>query len=89
MTAAHILILLATGTGAGFAGGLLGVGGAFILTPVQYLVFADMGIPVDIAIKLAFGTSLMVILPAAASGTWWHHREGAVWWRGPQAGRGR
>ena len=81
MTIAHILVLLATGTGVGFAGGLLGVGGSFIMTPVQYLVFADMGIPVDIAIKLAFGTSLMVVLPTAASGTWRHHREGMVWWR--------
>ena len=81
MTIAHILILLVTGTGAGFASGLLGVGGSFIMTPVQYLVFADMGIPADIAIKLAFGTSLMVILPTAASGTWRHHREGVVWWK--------
>ena len=81
MTIAHILILLATGTGAGFASGLLGVGGSFIMTPVQYLVFADMGISADIAIKLAFGTSLMVVLPTAASGTWRHHREGSVWWR--------
>ncbi|MDD4984710.1 MAG: sulfite exporter TauE/SafE family protein [Dehalococcoidales bacterium] len=81
MTVAHILILLATGAGVGFAGGLLGVGGSFIMTPVQYLVFTDMGIPVDIAVKLAFGTSLMVILPTAASGAWRHHGEGAVWWR--------
>ena len=50
MTTAHILTLLATGTGAGFAGGLLGVGGAFIMTPVQYRLFADMAIPVDFAI---------------------------------------
>ena len=81
MTIAHILILLATGAGVGFAGGLLGVGGSFIMTPVQYLVFTDMGIPIDIGVKLAFGTSMMVILPTAASGTWRHHREGAVWWR--------
>ena len=81
MTIANIITLLATGLGVGFAGGLLGVGGAFIMTPVQYMVFTDMGLPPDIAIKLAFGTSLMVILPTAASGAWRHHREGAVWWK--------
>lgn len=81
MTLGHILTLLATGAGVGFAGGLLGVGGSFIMTPVQYLVYTDMGVPIDIAIKLAFGTSMMVILPTAASGTWCHNRERSVWWR--------
>ena len=81
MTIAHIITLLATGVGVGFAGGLLGVGGAFIMTPVQYMIFTGMGIPTDIAIKLAFGTSLLVILPTAASGAWRHSRKGAVWWK--------
>lgn len=81
MTIAHIITLLATGIGAGFASGLLGVGGGFIMTPVQYMIFTGMGIPAEIAIKLAFGTSLLVILPTAASGAWRHSRKGAVWWR--------
>ena len=81
MIIAHIVTLLATGIGAGFASGFLGVGGAFITTPVQYEVFTAMGIPTDMAIKLAFGTSLLVVLPTAASGVWRHHKRGAVWWR--------
>ena len=81
MTIAHIITLLGTGIGVGFASGLLGVGGAFIMTPVQYMVYVNMGIPADIAIKLAFGTGLLVILPTAISGTWRHRREGAVWWK--------
>lgn len=81
MTLIHVIILLATGIGVGFASGLLGLGGAFIMTPVQYLVFTDMGLPTDVAIKLAFGTNLFVVLPTAASGAWRHHREGAVYWR--------
>ena len=68
MTMAHVIILLATGIGVGFASGLLGVGGAFIMTPVQYMIYTDMGFPTDIAIKLAFGTSLLVILPISLSG---------------------
>jgi len=77
----YIITLLATGIGVGFASGLLGVGGGFIMTPVQYWIFTAMGVPTDMAIKLAFGTSLLAILPTAASGTWRHHRMGAVWWR--------
>jgi len=67
----HIIILLVTGSGIGFASGLFGVGGVFIMTPVQYGIF----------IKLAFGTSLLVVLPTVASGTWRHSRKGAVWWK--------
>ncbi len=81
MTLAHIIILLATGIGVGFASGLLGLGGAFIMTPVQYMVFINMGLPPDTAIKLAFGTNLLVVLPTALSGAWRHHRQKAVWWR--------
>ncbi len=81
MTITHIITLLGTGIVVGFAGGLLGVGGAFIMTPVQYMIFVSMGIPTDMAIKLAFGTNLLVILPTAISGTWRHHREGTVFWK--------
>jgi len=81
MELSHIIILLATGTVSGFAGGLLGLGGAFIMTPVQYIVYTDMGLPVDLAIKTAFGTSLLVVLPTAISGAWRHHREKSVLWR--------
>lgn len=81
MELSHIVILLATGTVAGFAGGLLGLGGAFIMTPVQFMVYTDMGLPADLAIKTAFGTSLLAVLPTAISGAWRHHREKAVLWR--------
>jgi len=81
MTIAHIIILLGTGVGVGFASGLLGVGGGFIMTPVQYMVFTSMGMSTDVAMKLAFGTSLLVILPTVASGAWRHHKRGAVRWK--------
>lgn len=81
MTTAHILILLATGVGVGFAGGLLGLGGAFIMTPVQYAIFTNMGLATDPAIKLAFGTSLLVVLFLAASGAWQHNLKGVVRWK--------
>jgi len=81
MALAHIIILLATGVVVGFASGLLGLGGTFIMTPVQYFIYTAMGLPTDLAIKLAFGTSLLVILPLAASGVWRHSLKGAVRWR--------
>ena len=78
---AHIIILLGTGVGVGFASGLLGVGGGFIMTPVQYMLYLDMGLSEKLALMVAFGTSLLVILPTVASGAWRHHRKGAVWWK--------
>jgi len=81
MSLEHIFILLATGAVAGFAGGLLGLGGAFLMTPVQYIVYTGMGLSADAAIKTAFGTSLLVVLSTALSSAWRHHREGAINWR--------
>jgi len=81
LTITHILILLATGVGVGFATGLLGVGGAFITVPITYWVIVDMGISPDIAIKIAFGTNLLVILATVISGALAHNKRGAVRWR--------
>lgn len=80
MTATYISILLATGAGAGFASALLGVGGGFIMVPVMYSVIGAMGFP-DIAMKVALGTSLLVILPTAMSGAWRHNKKKAVQWK--------
>lgn len=76
-----IAVLLITGLAVGFAQGLLGVGGCFIMVPVTVTIFTDMDFPVDMAVKLAFGTNLLVVLPTAMSSSLAHHRRGAVWWR--------
>lgn len=81
MSPEHIIILLVTGAGAGFAGGMLGLGGAFVMTPIQLIVYSAMGLPEDLAVKTAFGTSMLVVLPTAISGSWRHHRNKAVWWK--------
>lgn len=73
--------MLATGAGAGFASGLLGIGGGFIMVPVSYWIIQVMGIPQDIAVKIAFGTSLLVILPTAMSGIWRHNKRGMIHWK--------
>jgi hypothetical protein len=81
MAIGQIIALLCTGIGVGFASGLLGVGGGFIMVPVQYWVYTAMGIPGDVAIKVAFGTNLLVVLPTATSGAWRHSQKRAVWWK--------
>ena len=81
ITLANIFILIGAGIIAGFAGGMLGLGGAFIMTPLQVIVYTNMGLSPDIAVKTAFGTSLLVVLTSAVSGSWRHNREGAIRWR--------
>jgi uncharacterized membrane protein YfcA len=81
MSPGHLVILLAAGASAGFASGLLGVGGGFVMVPVMYWLIVATGTAQSVAIMTAFGTSLLVILPTAASGTWRHGRKGVVRWR--------
>ena len=81
METIYMIALLITGIGVGFASGLLGVGGCFIMIPVQIWVLTASGVTVDIATKVAFGTNLLVVLPTALSGTVGHSRKGAVLWK--------
>ena len=81
MEAMYLYVLLATGLGVGFASGLLGVGGCFIMVPVQYWILTASGFDPSIAIKTAFGTNLLVVLPTAISGAYGHYKKGAVLWR--------
>lgn len=77
----YIAVLLFTGAFTGLISGLLGVGGGFIMSPVQYWLFQAGGLPPTLAIRLAFGTSLAVILPNAVSGVLKHHKNSAVLWK--------
>lgn len=51
------------------------------MIPVSYWLIQSMGVSQDLAIKIAFGTSLLVILPTAISGSWRHNKEKAVRWK--------
>jgi uncharacterized membrane protein YfcA len=81
LTVTSILILLGAGAGTGFASGLLGIGGGAVMVPVSYWLILGMDIAPDIAIRIAFGTSLLVILPTVISASWKHNREKAVRWK--------
>lgn len=77
----QIIALLATGVAVGFASGLLGVGGCFIMVPVQFWILKTIGVDPTIAIRIAFGTNLLVVLPTAISGARTHNKKGAVIWK--------
>ena len=77
----YILALLITGALVGLVSGLLGVGGCFIMIPVQFWILTAMGIDPTIAIRVAFGTNLLVVFPTALSGSFRHHKKNAVLWK--------
>jgi len=77
----YVLVLLTTGIIVGFACGLLGVGGGFIMVPVQIWALTSTGIDPTLATRIAFGTSLAVILPTSLSGCYGHNCRGVVLWR--------
>ena len=77
----YIGVLLLTGAIVGFASGLLGVGGGFIMVPIQFFLLTSLGVDPTTAIRVAFGTSLAVILPTAISGALGHARRGVVVYR--------
>lgn len=81
MQAVQIIALLLTGIAVGFASGLLGVGGCFIMVPVQFWALKSIGVDPTLAIRVAFGTNLLVVLPTAFSGAMAHHKKGAVLWK--------
>ncbi|RLI92259.1 MAG: sulfite exporter TauE/SafE family protein [Candidatus Altiarchaeales archaeon] len=77
----YILALLITGALVGLVSGMLGVGGCFIMIPVQFWILTAMGIDPTIAIRVAFGTNLLVVFPTALSGALRHNKKDAVLWR--------
>jgi len=81
MDLVYILVLLVTGALVGLVSGMLGVGGCFIMIPVQYWILTAMGIDMSIAIRVAFGTNLLVVFPTALSGSLRHHKKSAVLWK--------
>jgi uncharacterized membrane protein YfcA len=82
MIAADVLMLAAAiaaaGVAAGLLAGLLGVGGGIVIVPTLEFAFAMFGVPPEVRMHLAVGTSLASIIPTAISSSKAHRRLGAV-----------
>ncbi|MGQ0501455.1 MAG: sulfite exporter TauE/SafE family protein [Panacagrimonas sp.] len=74
------LIFAATGAVAGVLAGLFGVGGGMIMVPALALVLPGQGVPPEIVMHVALGTSLAVIATTSITSTLSHHRRGGVRW---------
>ena len=57
---------------------VLGVGGGIVVVPVLFHLFAAMGVAAALAMNLAVGTSLAIIISTSISSMCAHHRHGAV-----------
>ena len=73
--------LAAASAVAGFAAGLLGVGGGIVTVPVMFQMFTFMGLPPSLAMQMAVGTSLMTIIPTGFMSARSHSKRGAVDWK--------
>lgn len=70
----YFLGLILIGVCAGFASGLLGVGGGFLIVPLQYFLLKYIGVEPDLAMLISLGTSLAIIIPTSISGAYRHSR---------------
>lgn len=77
----HLLPLLGAGLVAGFLAGLLGIGGGVVTIPVLFIVFADIGIPLEWRMHAAVATSLTAIVATNASSVLAHNGRGGVDWQ--------
>ncbi|WP_120077231.1 sulfite exporter TauE/SafE family protein [Aurantiacibacter odishensis] len=72
------LALLAAGAAAGFAGGLFGIGGGFVVVPALILILPLLGTAPDQLTHVAVGTSLATIIFTSLRSVRSHALRGAV-----------
>jgi uncharacterized protein len=71
-------LLVAAGAATGLLAGLFGVGGGAISVPILFFVFERMGVVESVAMPLAVGTSLAIIVPTSMRSAKAHRARGAV-----------
>ena len=76
-----IVALLVLGAIAGFAAGLLGIGGGMLLVPFLTILLSWHGLPEELVVHAAIATSMASILFTSLSSVISHHRKGAVLWK--------
>ncbi len=70
----HYVIAALIGLVGGMASGLFGIGGGIVMVPAM-VYFLNTNI------KVAIGTSLIVIIPTAVTGSFKHQQLGNIDWR--------
>jgi uncharacterized membrane protein YfcA len=71
-------VLALAGALIGFLAGVFGIGGGAISVPVFYEVFQNLGHAPDVAMPMAVGTSLAVIIPTSLQSSRGHFKRGTV-----------
>jgi uncharacterized membrane protein YfcA len=75
-----VAILAVSGLVAGFAAGLLGVGGGIVTVPVLEFSLRYADVPEAYRMHVAVATSLAAIIPTSISSARAHHAKGALDW---------
>jgi len=76
-----LIVELATlGLATGFLAGLLGIGGGMLMGPFLTIILSALGVPADLAVKMAIATSMATIMFTSISSVRAHHQRGAVRW---------
>lgn len=70
--------LLLAGAGAGFAGGLFGIGGGFVVVPALVFILPLLGIDAEQTTHVAVGTSLATIIFTSIRSTQSHAKRDSV-----------
>jgi uncharacterized protein len=73
-----VAVLAVAGALIGFLAGLFGIGGGAISVPVFYEVFQTLGHTPEVAMPMAVGTSLAVIIPTSIQSSREHFKRGTV-----------
>lgn len=73
-----VAALVVAGAAIGFLAGLFGIGGGAISVPVFFEIFGILGYPPNVAMPLAVGTSLAVIIPTSINSAYGHYKRGTV-----------
>ncbi|MBI2750311.1 MAG: sulfite exporter TauE/SafE family protein [Burkholderiales bacterium] len=72
--------LATLGLATGFLAGLLGIGGGMLIGPFMTIILSGVGVPADLAVKMAIATSMATIMFTSISSVRAHHQRGAVRW---------
>lgn len=74
------LICLLVGTVVGFLAGLFGIGGGLIIVPILVYLLPMVGVPNEVLMSSALGTSFATIVITGFSSAQRHHKLGNIVW---------